>query len=76
MTEKTSISHNTTSKRRAEGVYATHEKESLLFVRAKVNGELSAAYVKNGQLVSYEPLSELLKQIYSGPCLEFTTTQQ
>ena len=73
MTEKTSTTP--TTKRRAEGVYATHEKESLLFVRAKVNGELAAAYVKNGQLVSYEPLTELLQQIYSGPCLEFTTTQ-
>lgn len=61
------------SKRRAEGVYATHDNENLLFVRAKVNGQLSAAYVKNGQLVSYEPLEDLLKQMYSGPCLEFTT---
>lgn len=70
--QPTSAPHN--SKRKPEGVYATHEKESLLFVKAKVNGQLSAAYVKNGKLVSYEPLNDLLQQIYNGPCLEFTTT--
>ena len=63
-----------TSRRRPEGVYATHDKESLLFVKAKVNGQLSAAYVKNGQLISYEPMTDLLEQIYNGPCLEFTIT--
>lgn len=63
----------TPAKRRAEGVYATHENESLLFVRAKVNGQLCAAYVKNGKLVSYEPLAELLAQMYKEPVLEFTT---
>lgn len=61
------------SKRKAEGVYATHENENLLFVRAIVNGQLSAAYVKNGELVSYEPISDLLAQMYSGPCLVFNT---
>lgn len=71
-TQPTAATHS--SKRKPEGVYATHEKESLLFVKAKVNGQLSAAYVKNGKLVSYEPLTDLLEQIYNGPCLEFTTT--
>ena len=58
-TQPTAATHS--SKRKPEGVYATHEKESLLFV-------------KNGKLVSYEPLNDLLQQIYNGPCLEFTTT--
>jgi len=70
---KSYSSTTNTSKRKAEGIYATHEKESLLFMRAIVNGRLSAAYVKNGQLISYEPYDELMKQLNEGPCLEFTT---
>lgn len=61
------------SRRKPEGVYATHEKESLLFCKAMVNGQLSAAYVKDGKLISYEPMADLITQIYSGKCLEFTT---
>ena len=72
MTNKNNA-NSTPSKRRAEGVYTTHENENLLFVRAKVNGQLCAAYVKNGKLVSYEPLAELLAQMYIEPVLEFTT---
>jgi len=59
-------------KKKVEGVYTTHEQENLLFVRAKVNGILCAAYVKNGVLVSYEPWEEINRQMYSGPCMNFT----
>lgn len=73
MTKRNDNSNAAPAKRKAEGVYTTHESENLLFVRAKVNGQLCAAYVKNGKLVSYEPLAELLAQMYKEPVLEFTT---
>lgn len=60
--------------KKAEGVYTTHKQENLLFVRAKVNGVLSAAYVKDGKLVSYEPWDAVNRQMYSdGPCMVFNT---
>ena len=59
--------------KKAEGIYTTHEHEDLLFVRAMVDGVLSAAYVKNGQLVSYEPWEAINRQMYSGPCMVFNT---
>ena len=61
------------SKKKAEGIYTTHEHENLLFVRAMVDGVLSAAYVKDGQLVSYEPWEAINRQMYSGPCMVFNT---
>jgi hypothetical protein len=60
-------------RRKAEGIYTTHEEENLLFVRAMVNGVLSAAYVKDGKLVSYEPWDAINRQMYSGPYLVFNT---
>jgi len=62
-------------KKKAEGIYTTHEQENLLFVRAMVNGVLCAAYVKNGQLVSYEPWEAVNRQMYTGPCLEFNVPE-
>ena len=41
--------------KKAEGIYTTHEQENLLFVRAMVDGVLSAAYVKDGKLIAHEP---------------------
>lgn len=67
----------TKNKRKPEGVYTSHSRErgtnDLLFVRAKVNGVLSAAYVKNGELKSYIPWEEANREMYSGPCLVFNT---
>ena len=60
-------------RRKAEGIYTTHEEENLLFVRAMVDGVLSAAYVKDGKLVSYEPWDAINRQMYSGPCMVFNT---
>lgn len=57
------------------GVYTSREKENLLFTRAKVNGVLCAAYVKNGELISYEPWDSVNQQMYTGPCLEFTVPE-
>ena len=59
--------------KKAEGIYTTHEHENLLFVRAMVDGVLSAAYVKDGKLVSYEPWEAINRQMYSGPCMVFNT---
>lgn len=73
MRNKTTEVSSVKLRRKPEGVYATHEKESLLFCKAMVNGQLSAAYVKDGKLISYEPMADLITQIYSGKCLEFTT---
>lgn len=60
-------------KKQEAGIYATHGKEKLLAVKAKVNGVLSLAYVKNGELVSYEPWDSVNRQMYTGQCLEFVT---
>ncbi len=63
-------------KKKTEGIYTTHEQENLLFVRAMINGVLCAAYVKNGQLVSYEPWDAINRQMYTGPCLEFQVSEK
>lgn len=67
----TEVKNNTTKQKEAS-IHSTHGKDQLLFVRALVNGVLCAAYVKNGELVSYEPWEAINKQMYTGPCLEFT----
>lgn len=67
----------TKNRRKPEGVYTSHSQgkksDDLLFVRAKVNGVLSAAYVKNGELQSYIPWEEANREMYSGPCMVFNT---
>lgn len=55
------------------GIYTTHGEQKLVAMKAKVNGVLSIAYVKNNKLISYEPWEEVNRQMYSGPCLEFVT---
>lgn len=60
-------------KKQEAGIYATHGKETLLAVKAKVNGVLSLAYVKNGELVSYEPWDNINRQMYTGKYMEFVT---
>lgn len=59
--------------KKAEGVYTTHERENLLFVRAMVDGVLSAAYVKDGKLIAHEPWESVNRQMYNGPCMVFNT---
>ncbi len=63
-------------KKKPEGIYTTHENESLLFVRAIVNGVLCAAYVKNNELISYEPWDSINRQMYTGPCLKFEVSEK
>ena len=63
------------TKPKEAGVHSTHGKEQLLFVRAIINGVLCAAYIKNGELVSYEPWDAINRQMYTGPCLEFTVPE-
>lgn len=61
-------------KRKQEGIYTTHGDEvKLIATRAKVDGVLSLAFVKNGKLISHEPWEEINRQMYSGPCIEFVT---
>ena len=61
-------------KRRTEGIYTTQGDEvKLIATRAKVNGVLSLAFVKNGKLMSHEPWDEINRQMYNGPCMEFVT---
>lgn len=64
--------HETTNPREA-GVYTTHEKEKLLCVRAMVDGQESAAYIKEGKLIGYVPTAELIRQLCTGPYLVFST---
>lgn len=57
-----------------EGIYTTHGQETkLIATKAKVDGVLSLAFVKDGKLISYEPWEDINKQMYTGPCLEFAT---
>ncbi len=59
-------------KKKEEGIYTTHGKEEkLIATKAKVNGVLSLAFVKNGELISYEPWEDINKQVFTGPCMEF-----
>ena len=63
-------------KQRQECIYTTHGDETkLIATKAKVNGVLSLAFVKNGKLISYEPWEEVSKQMFTGPCLEFVSNQ-
>lgn len=56
-------------KKKTGAIYATHSAEKQLFYKAMVNGILCAAYVKDGQLISYEPWEDVNRQMYTGPCL-------
>ncbi len=59
-------------KKKEEGIYTTHGKEEkLIATKAKVNGVLSLAFVKNGELISYESWEDRNKQVFTGPCMEF-----
>lgn len=53
------------------GIYATQGKRILLGNRAIVNGRKAIAYVKDGELKSYEYLDDFTAQCFSGPCLKF-----
>lgn len=59
--------------KKAEGIYTTHEQENLLFVKAMVDGVLSAAYVKDGKLIAHEPWESVNRQMYAGPYMVFNT---
>lgn len=61
--------------KKREGIYTTHGEPKLIATRAKVNGVLSIAFVKNDKLVSYEPWDSVSKQMYTGSCMEFTVEQ-
>lgn len=61
-------------KQRQECIYTTHGSEKkLIATKAKVNGVLSLAFVKNGKLISYEPWEEISKQMFTGSCMEFVS---
>lgn len=63
-------------KKKTGAIYATHSAEKQLFYKAMVNGILCAAYVKDSQLISYEPWEEVNRQMYTGPCLHFTVPEK
>ena len=59
-------------KKKEVGIYTTHGKEEkLIATKARVDGVLSLAIVKNGELISYEPWEDINKQMFTGPCMEF-----
>jgi hypothetical protein len=61
-------------KKKEEGIYTTHGKEEkLIATKAKVDGVLSLAFVKNGELISYESWEDINKQMFTGPCIEFSS---
>ena len=61
-------------KKKQEGIYTTHGKEEkLIATKAKVDGVLSLAFVKNGELISYESWEDISKQMFTGPCPEYTS---
>ena len=63
-------------KKKEEGIYTTHGKEEkLIATKARVDGELSLAFVKNGELISYEPWEDINKQMFTGPCMEFNNVK-
>ena len=56
-------------KKKEEGIYTTHGKEEkLIATKARVDGVLSLAFVKNGELISYEPWEDINKQMFTGLC--------
>lgn len=61
-------------KKKEEGIYTTHGKqEKLIATKAKVDGVLSLAFVKNGELISYEPWEDISKQMFTGTFMEFSS---
>ncbi len=55
-----------------EGVYVTHGQKKLIGQKARVNGELSIAYVKGNEMIGYVSWEDLCRQMMSGPYLEFS----
>ena len=63
-------------KKKEEGIYTTHGKEEkLIATKARVDGVLSLAFVKKGELISYEPWEDINKQMFTGPCMEFNNVK-
>ena len=61
-------------RKKQEGIYTTHGKEEkLIATKAKVDGVLSLAFVKNGELISYEPWEDISKQMFTGTFMEFSS---
>lgn len=57
-------------------VYATHgDKKQPIGVRAKINGVLCIAYMKNEKVISYEPWEDFQRQMLVGPCVEINTAR-
>lgn len=60
-------------KKHKNGIYTTNGEQKLLAVRAKVDGVLSMAYIKNEKVIAYASWEEISRQILTGPYLEITT---
>lgn len=57
-------------KEKENRVYATHGKKKLLLgVKVRINGILCIAYMKDGEVISYEPWEDLQRQMLTGPCM-------
>lgn len=52
-------------------IYATHGEKKFLAVKVRINGELSLAYIKDGNIISYEPWEDVCKKMYSGTCKNY-----
>ena len=55
-------------------VETQHGASKLLGVKAKVDGEVSVAFVKGDVMIGYSTLREFNQQVREGPFREFRTT--
>lgn len=57
-------------------VETQHGASKLLGFKAKVDGEVSVAFVKGDEMIGYLTLKEFNQQLSKGPFREFRTTAE
>ena len=53
--------------REKEAVYFHNQK---IGYRAEKDGDRGLAYMKDDKVIDFKPTSELLKEIFTGPCIK------
>lgn len=56
-----------------ERIYTTHGIPMLLAVKGKVDGVVSMVYMKDGKMIGYSSMEEIICQMSTGPYIEFNT---
>lgn len=59
-----------------QGIYFTHVPPGmhrrLVGIKARVNGRLAIAFIKDDKVLGYELLEDVNRQVLEGPCVSIT----